>query len=213
MRAKARLNSVSLIRRRRLRPLAGSFLSPPSATSGRRQDSSPLRRRPNRGGPGGGEPTRSTRAPSSSRCSSRSPKRILTARTEFWCREADVTCRRVGVRSQKTLWGSCNQNGNLSFNWRLVSRSARSPRRRRRPRGRAPASPGPRTGVPPTRARIAAGLRHVRSLARRVGRHPKGLRPRPDGRRCRIPSCPPTARRDAVRAEAAASSPSPRSRA
>ena len=47
-------------------------------------------------------------------------REMLTARADHWCREIGVARRRITIRSQKTRWGSCTTEGNLSLNWRLA---------------------------------------------------------------------------------------------
>lgn len=47
-------------------------------------------------------------------------KRDLEARVGYHCRRLDLTARRVSVRDQKSRWGSCTSDGQLSFSWRLV---------------------------------------------------------------------------------------------
>jgi predicted metal-dependent hydrolase len=46
--------------------------------------------------------------------------RILTARLEHIARVHGYTYNRVSVRSQKTRWGSCSGNNNISLNIRLL---------------------------------------------------------------------------------------------
>ncbi|MFA6029086.1 MAG: M48 family metallopeptidase [Elusimicrobiota bacterium] len=45
---------------------------------------------------------------------------VICARVEHFARVVGVRCRRVSIKDQRTLWGSCSAKGHLSFNWRLV---------------------------------------------------------------------------------------------
>lgn len=47
-------------------------------------------------------------------------REVLADRVEHWAGETGVRCRRISVKDQRTLWGSCSPNGNLYFNWRLI---------------------------------------------------------------------------------------------
>ena len=47
-------------------------------------------------------------------------KRELPARLQQLALEHGLTVRRVTVRSQRSLWGSCSRGGRISLNWRLV---------------------------------------------------------------------------------------------
>ena len=45
---------------------------------------------------------------------------LFRARAERWAAVLGVTFGRVSVKDQRSLWGSCTREGNLSFNWRLA---------------------------------------------------------------------------------------------
>ena len=50
----------------------------------------------------------------------REGKRWLLARVEFWGRLMDLPARSLTVRGQRTLWGSCTIESNISLNWKLM---------------------------------------------------------------------------------------------
>jgi predicted metal-dependent hydrolase len=47
-------------------------------------------------------------------------KRVIMERLTHFARQHSLTYNRVFIRDQKTLWGSCSSERNLSFNWRLI---------------------------------------------------------------------------------------------
>jgi predicted metal-dependent hydrolase len=47
-------------------------------------------------------------------------KRVIMERLEYFADTYNFTYNRVFIRDQKTLWGSCSNKRNLSFNWRLI---------------------------------------------------------------------------------------------
>lgn len=47
-------------------------------------------------------------------------RQVLSDRVEHWVGQIGVRVRRIVVKDQKTLWGSCSHSGNLNFNWRLL---------------------------------------------------------------------------------------------
>ena len=48
-------------------------------------------------------------------------KEIILARVEHWAPALNLDYRRVFVKDQRTLWGSCSGRKNLNFNWRLAA--------------------------------------------------------------------------------------------
>ena len=49
-------------------------------------------------------------------------RRIITNRVEKLNKVIGLTYNRISIRNQKTRWGSCAENGNLSFNYKLIFR-------------------------------------------------------------------------------------------
>ena len=50
----------------------------------------------------------------------RKSKEILPQRTAYFAQQLGVTYGRISIRSQKTRWGSCSNDGNLNFNCLLM---------------------------------------------------------------------------------------------
>ena len=47
-------------------------------------------------------------------------KRYVPSRAEDLAKRVGVTIGRVRIRDQRTVWGSCTSDGNLSINWRII---------------------------------------------------------------------------------------------
>ena len=47
-------------------------------------------------------------------------RRVITERLALFAKRHRLTYNKVFIRDQKTLWGSCSSERNLSFNWRLI---------------------------------------------------------------------------------------------
>jgi predicted metal-dependent hydrolase len=45
---------------------------------------------------------------------------LIQEKADKWSAKLGVTHNRITIRGQKSRWGSCSRNGNLSYNWKLV---------------------------------------------------------------------------------------------
>lgn len=45
---------------------------------------------------------------------------VICGRVEHYTRVIGVRCKKICIKDQRTLWGSCSGKGTLSFNWRLI---------------------------------------------------------------------------------------------
>lgn len=45
---------------------------------------------------------------------------VITERVAHWSTELGLSTGKLSIRDQRTRWGSCTSNADLSFNWRLI---------------------------------------------------------------------------------------------
>ena len=47
-------------------------------------------------------------------------RETFAERVAHWAPRIGVTFKRLSIRDQRTVWGSCTRAGDLSFNWRII---------------------------------------------------------------------------------------------
>lgn len=45
---------------------------------------------------------------------------LIKSKVNYYCRHYDFEYNRISIRNQKTRWGSCSNQGNLNFSYRLM---------------------------------------------------------------------------------------------
>ena len=51
---------------------------------------------------------------------------FLEERVSYWANKMNVSPKKIHVKNQRTLWGSCSKKKNLNFNWRILLLSERA---------------------------------------------------------------------------------------
>jgi len=47
-------------------------------------------------------------------------RKILKARTDFYCKLLELSYNEIHIKDQKTLWGSCSSKDNINYNYRII---------------------------------------------------------------------------------------------
>ncbi|MCM2266476.1 MAG: M48 family metallopeptidase [Elusimicrobiales bacterium] len=60
-------------------------------------------------------------APGPTAAQRRAAREIISARVAHWAAALGVEYKRVFIKNQRSMWGSCSMRRNLNFNWRLAA--------------------------------------------------------------------------------------------
>ena len=50
----------------------------------------------------------------------REARKVLTARTDFYCQRLEVKRGKIRIGDTKSRWGSCSADGTIAYSWRLI---------------------------------------------------------------------------------------------
>lgn len=45
---------------------------------------------------------------------------LIKSKVDYFCRQQNFHYNRIGIRNQRTRWGSCSEDGNLNFSYKLI---------------------------------------------------------------------------------------------